>query len=237
MTLSRSYPRRWFVKNAVQNYSKGVAMSESTTQKDETQHPGIKPEMQEDWKKYVDDAIANDPGEPRNYALLILAQVSALIKGLSQGLAPIEVIKLVQPNTTFIMMSPLLQAVCAFSVRGEEFRMWWNEWHDRVCPADVPEPALDQMTPDQRANWDHRWLLPVKDEKGQPLREEEGKITLAWQPPIFNPWQMNIVGRVAQLQGAFDPSQPLTKTPQYMESVNALYKKYKEEAKSKVATA
>jgi len=237
MTLSRSYPRRWYAKSAAPNYSKEGQMADPITQENETEHPGIKPEMKEDWKKYVDDAIANDPGEPRNYALLILAQVSALIKGLHQGLAPIEVIKLVQPNTTFIMMSPLLQAVCAFSVRGEEFRMWWNEWHDRVCPGDVTDIPVDQMNPIQRKDWDQRWLLPVKDAEGKVVREEEGKITLAWQPPIFNPWQMNIVGRVAQLQGAFDPSQPLTKTPQYMESVNALYKKFKEEAKTAGATA
>ncbi len=207
-------------------------MAEQQTQ-EQTEHPGIKPEFKDRWKKYVDEAISNDPGEPRNFALMILAQVSTLIKGLDSGLAPIEVLKLIMPNTSVIFMPQILHPVVVFSLRGDEFRLWWNEWHDRVCPTDVPEPALDQMTPDQRAAWDRRWYLPVKDDAGKIVRDEDGTVEVEWQPAIFNPWQMNIVGRTAQLTGMFDPSVPLTKTPQYMEGVNALYKKFKDEAAAK----
>lgn len=159
------------------------------------EHPGIRPEMVAEWKKYVQDAIENEPGDARAYALLLLAQVSALIRGLAEGLAPSEVIKLIQPNTSYVMMSPLLQAVCAFSVRGEDFRLWWNEWHDRVHPDDEAPPA---------------------DRPSQRL--------------IFKPWQINVKGRTLQLTGAFDPTTPLTKSPKYLENVNAVIKKLNEES-------
>lgn len=181
------------------------------------EHPGIKPDRMADWMKFVEESIGNDPGEPRNYALLLLAQVSTMIKGLDQGLAPIEVLKLVQPNTTFVMMSPLLQVVMTFSVRGAEFRLWWNEWHDRVNPGDVPDIPVEQMTLEQRKKWDARWFVETDDGPRE-------------RPPVFNPWQIHIVGKVAQLVGTFDPSEPLTKSPKYMENVNALYKKMKEDA-------
>jgi len=99
-------------------------------------HPGIRPEMAAEWVKYEKDALENEPGEAREYALTIVRQVSRLVKALDAGIAPLEAIKLVEPNTSFVMMSPILQSVCAFSVRGEEFRKWWNQWHGRVHPDD-----------------------------------------------------------------------------------------------------
>lgn len=177
---------------------------EKKSPEEDTDHPGIRPEMKEDWLKYVKDAIENDPGDERNYALSILKQVSTLIRALSTGLAPIEVLKLVEAGTSFVQMPMILQSVMAFSVRGDEFRLWWNQWHDRVCPTDVTDIKFEDMTVDQRKVWNAR------------------------QRPVFNPWQVNINGKVAQLTGAFDPGEPITKTPKYLESVNALYKKMRE---------
>ena len=104
-------------------------------------HPGIRPEMAAEWVKYEKDALENEPGEAREYALTIVRQVSRLVKALDAGIAPLEAIKLVEPNTSFVMMSPILQSVCAFSVRGEEFRKWWNQWHGRVHPDDSHPPT------------------------------------------------------------------------------------------------
>lgn len=177
-------------------------MSTQTKTKDETEneHPGIRPHMKVEWKKYVDETIANEPGDARNYALLLLKQVSTVIRALDQGMAPIEVIKLIEPNTSYVMMSAILQSSIAFSVRGEEFRLWWNEWHDRTCPDDVPEVAVEQMSEAQKEAWDRR------------------------PRAIFKPWQINVKGKTLQLTGSFDPSEAITKTERYLANVNAAIK-------------
>ena len=120
-----------------------MSEQEAPQKKTAEPHAGIRPEMIQDWAKYEKDAIENEPGEAREYALAIVRQVSRLIKALDSGMQPIEALKLVEPNTSFVMMSPILQSVCAFSVHGETFRKWWNQWHERRHPDDV-EPPTDR---------------------------------------------------------------------------------------------
>lgn len=192
-------------------------------------HPGIKPEMQKLWKKHVAETINADPGEGRQYGLMALEQIGLLLNALHQGMAPSEVVKLVAPNTSLIMMEPIIKNVIVFSVRGEDFRLWWNEWHDRIHPGDVPPMPVDQMTDAQRAQWDKRWLAPEKDEQGRHVLDENEQPKFSWKPPIFTPWHANILGRAVVIPGAFDPSAPLTKSPDYQERVSALYKKMKQE--------
>ena len=163
-------------------------MSEQAVEKKVEQverHPGIRPEMEAAWSGFIKEAIEEEPGDPRAYALLLIKQVSALIRGLDAGLAPAEVLKLVEPNTSYVMMGAVIQNTVAFSVRGEEFRLFWNAWHDRVHPDDETPPVGREP---QRA--------------------------------IFKPWQINVKGRTLQLTGVFDPSEPLTKSPKYLENVN-----------------
>lgn len=193
-------------------------------------HPGILPDMQENWARHVENLISGDPGDDRESNLSLLAQVSTMIKALDAGMTPHEVLKLVQPTTSFVAMGPILSNIVVFSVRGEEFRLWWNEWHDRVDPSDIPSIPVEQMTDQQRDVWNRRWMLPVRSEDGSQQVDDDGRPKLARQPAIFTPWLVNIVGTTVCFQGPFDPSEPMTKSPKYMESVKAYYKKIKGEA-------
>lgn len=143
-----------------------------------TEFAGVRAEAQEEWKGYVEDKISTE-GDLRIPALEALGLVSAMIKGLHTGITPSEAISLIPAGTDFKIMPLVIQSVVAFSVRGDEFRLWWNEWHDR---------------------------------------NGEG---------TFNPWQVNVLGRIARLQGGFDPLVPLTKSPQYAESVKLLVQQIK----------
>lgn len=148
-------------------------------------HPGIKPDMKADWKKYEEDAIGTEDKKKREVMLRILAISSNFIKALSDGIHPIDVIKRVPAETHYVIMTHVIQTTAIFSVRGEEFRVRWNGWHDR---------------------------------------QNSG---------IFFPWIVNILGREAQLDGIFDPYEPLTNSPTYLASVNELHRKIKAAASSK----
>lgn len=193
-------------------------------------HPGVKPEMQAVWKKHVAETISADPGEGRQYGLMVLEQVGLMLKALATGMAPSEVVKLVQPNTTFVMMEAVVKNIAVFSVHGEAFRLWWNSWHERVHPSDEPPMPVDQMSDAQRSQWDRRWFVPEKDEKGRVILDEDEQPRYIWQPPIFTPWHVNVIGRPVVLPGTFDPNLPLTKSPDYQDKVKAIYQKFKQEA-------
>lgn len=169
--------------------------------------PGIKKEMRSEWVKSVELAINLDPGVKRDAALTAIRKIGTLIKALSRKkTTPVEVIALVEAGTEFREMPFILQSVIAFSDRGEEFRLWWNEWHDRTSPSDIPPVPFDEMPEHIQLQWNAR------------------------PKPVFNPWHINLLGKIVPMPGSFDPSVPLTKSPQYLENVNALVKKLKEDA-------
>jgi hypothetical protein len=97
---------------------------------------GIKPEMQETWKKHIAECL--DLPEPDRQAVLFtLAQVAQVVEALSRDVAPGESVKNLDPKVDLIVAANLAQVVSEVSVRGEEFRLWWNAWHDRTHPDDT----------------------------------------------------------------------------------------------------
>jgi hypothetical protein len=93
---------------------------------------GLKPGMEKKWKGMVEDALEFPEGGDRQGAVLKIAQIGVLINALGQGQAPAEVIRLLDPKVDLVLAVDVVRDVCALSVRGEEFRLWWNAWHDRV---------------------------------------------------------------------------------------------------------
>jgi len=113
----------------------------TTEQALQEEHPGIKPEMQAEWKKFVENAIGLEPGVPREGAIKLLKQVSLLLQDLSLGRTMEQVIADVEPATKWAVMSLILQLTITYSTRGEELRLWWNAWNNRTHPDDVKAPT------------------------------------------------------------------------------------------------
>lgn len=173
--------------------------------------PGIAQEKKAEWIKNIEEIIGGDPGDKRDEGLRLLAKSSAVISALAAGADAISALSGLA-DIEFSLMVPIIKNVASFSSRGEEFRLRWNEWHERVNPGDILPKPLETMTDAERASWDRRWVRHIDGD-------------YRWMPPIFLPWHVNIVGNTVTLDGTFDPSTPLTKSPSYMEKVNALYKK------------
>ena len=101
----------------------------------------IKSGMENDWQEFVDHSIDTPGGQEREYALVVLGQASAALAVLGAGGSPEKVISRIDPQVTLIQAKELAQTIVRFSPRGEEFRVFWNEWHERDHPSMIYDPS------------------------------------------------------------------------------------------------
>ena len=102
---------------------------------------GLRPEMEKQWGAMVQDALEFPEGPDRQGAMLKIAQITILINALGSGQTPEQTLAMVDPKIDLVMAVDIVRDVAALAVRGEEFRLWWNAWHDRVHPDDLGVPA------------------------------------------------------------------------------------------------
>lgn len=97
----------------------------------------IKDGKRKEWDRFVETSIDQSDPEKKRYAVFILTEVGKMLTALGQGTAPAEVVKLASQETTLMQIGVIVINVVVFSNRGEEFRAWWNQWHDRSHPKSI----------------------------------------------------------------------------------------------------
>jgi hypothetical protein len=102
----------------------------------------IAEEKREEWRQEVEVTINMSPGEERSYGLAIIAEMSKIIIALGDGATMEEALSKVEPGITYMQIGQIVQGVVVYSPRGEDFRRWWNAWHDRVPPPEAEKARV-----------------------------------------------------------------------------------------------
>ncbi len=93
------------------------------------------------WKDFVSDVIDMMPGRKRDYAIILLNQIASALKNLGAPVTPAEVVTAISVELTLVQAAEFARAVTSFSPRGEEFRVYWNQWHGREHPTMLYNPS------------------------------------------------------------------------------------------------